>query len=122
MPDWNEHELDALDRASEIDLATYRTDGTLRRAVPVWVVRVGHAVYLRSYRGTAGSWYRHALANPHGHITTGHIDRDVHFTDAAAIDRSDVDTAYRNKYGNNSYVDTLLSDDIATTTLHLTPT
>ena len=46
----------------EIDIATRRKDGSLRSYVPIWVVSDGSDVYVRSWKGTDGAWYRHASA------------------------------------------------------------
>ena len=39
-----------------------RPDGTQRDPVTIWVVRTGDDLYVRSYRGTGGAWYRNARA------------------------------------------------------------
>lgn len=43
----------------------------------VWVVRVGGELYVRSYRGRRGGWFRRALASHQGHIRAAGIERDV---------------------------------------------
>jgi hypothetical protein len=47
MSTWTSDELDALAAATELRISTRRPDGTLRPAVPIWVVRAGS--------GSAGS-------------------------------------------------------------------
>jgi hypothetical protein len=56
MPEWSADELDDLRASNEIQLSTFRADGSLRTFVPVWVVQVDDAVYVRSYRGETGNW------------------------------------------------------------------
>jgi hypothetical protein len=90
--------------------------------VPIWVVRDGDALYVRSYRGTAGARYRTARTSHKGHIRAGDVDKDVTFadvTDTAVNDR--VDTAYRTKYGHHgaTYLDPMLA--ARNTTLQLVP-
>ena len=41
MPSWTPGELDTIGTAEELDLASVRRDGTLRRPVTMWVVRHG---------------------------------------------------------------------------------
>ena len=122
MVDWSAHELDAIGAADEIQITTARPDGSLRSYIPIWVVRVGDALYVRSYRGEAGGWYRHARRHPVGHIRTSGIEPDIEFTDPGGIAAEAVDQAYRRKYGGTGgYVNTMLRDDVAATTLRLTP-
>ncbi|MGV9293898.1 DUF2255 family protein [Amycolatopsis sp. NPDC003676] len=59
-PDWPGDRLPRLGDAEEIGISTRRPDGTLRPFVPIWVVAVGGPLSVRSYRGTAGAWYRRA--------------------------------------------------------------
>jgi hypothetical protein len=45
---WTDEELDRVDSAEELDLASARSDGTLRDPVTMWVVRDGSGLYVRS--------------------------------------------------------------------------
>ena len=51
---WTTDELDSIGDADELHLAPRRKDGTPRRTVPIWVVRVGDELYVRSWRGDGG--------------------------------------------------------------------
>jgi len=51
---WTPDELDRIGAAEEVEIAPRRADGTLRSAVPIWVVRVGDELYVRSWRGLGG--------------------------------------------------------------------
>jgi hypothetical protein len=53
-------DLDGIGSATELEIATRRADGSLRPYVPIWVVRVGDELFVRSWRGQAGARYRHA--------------------------------------------------------------
>ena len=48
-------ELIRLGGGDEIDISTRRIDGSLRPFVPIWIVAVNGALYVRSYRGTGGA-------------------------------------------------------------------
>jgi hypothetical protein len=101
-----------------------RADGTPREAVPIWVVRDGDDLYVRSYRGTEGSWYRTARTNGAGHIHSGGIDRDVGLLpqrDPAVNQR--IDAACRGKYHRygGSYVNPLVGLTAHRTSLKLVP-
>ncbi len=99
LPSWKPDELAAIAAASELQLTSRRHDGTLRRPVTIWVVRIGDALYVRSVRGSAGSWYRGSRERNEGRIEAGGVEREVDFL-AADDDLDDaIDAAYREKYG-----------------------
>ena len=68
MSGWSERELLLIGAANEIIIAPERGDSTPRPAVPIWVVRVGDELYVRSYRGPSGGWYRRARVSGNGRI------------------------------------------------------
>ncbi|MFI6466243.1 DUF2255 family protein [Streptomyces sp. NPDC050528] len=122
MPKWTNDELDRIAAADELEMAPRRDDGTLQGPVPVWVVRDGDDLYVRSFRGTDGGWWRRARAVHEGHIRSGGVDKDVTFVQVADSEVDDrVDTAYRTKYGRfgDAYVDPLVA--ARSTTLRLVP-
>ncbi|WP_328744612.1 DUF2255 family protein [Streptomyces sp. NBC_00285] len=122
MTIWTNDELDRIAAADELEMAPRRDDGTLRGPVPVWVVRDGDDLYVRSFRGTDGGWWRTARAVHEGHIRSGGVDKDVTFVRVADSEVDDrVDTAYRTKYGRfgDAYVDPLVA--ARSTTLRLVP-
>ncbi|MEW1840050.1 DUF2255 family protein [Nonomuraea angiospora] len=59
------------DRTALKVLASRRADGSLRRPVTMWVVRVGDDLYVRCMNGRAGAWYRGAQTRHQGRITAG---------------------------------------------------
>jgi hypothetical protein len=123
MTDWTTQELEIIGDAEEIHLATARTDGSLRPYVPIWVVRVGDDLFVRSYRGPDGAWYRHARQHSHGRIRRSELERDIDFADPGATPSGAIDEAYSTKYGRygGSYVDTMVRPDVAQTSLRLIP-
>jgi hypothetical protein len=124
MSGWTDSELATIGTADEIYIAPDRADHSPGPAVPIWVVRVDDDLYVRSYRGPSGSWYRRARRNRSGRIRVGGIDRAVRFTAADAGVRAKVDEAYSAKYGrySSSLVRPMISDAVAETTLKLQPT
>jgi hypothetical protein len=120
---WPADELTRLGGADEIDISTRRIDGSLRPFVPIWIVAVNGALYVRSYRGTDGAWYRHATIRPEGAIKINGLKRDVAFTPADPATRAEIDAAYRTKYARygESYLTTMLGEQAVVSTLKLTP-
>jgi hypothetical protein len=56
--------------------------GKPRKPVTIWVVRNGHDLYVRSWRGRTAAWFRSAQARHQGHIQAGGIGKDVLFVSA----------------------------------------
>lgn len=123
MAGWTEDELAGIGDAEELEIAPRRVDGTLRRAVPIWVVRVADDLYVRSYKGREGAWYRAVQASGEGRIRAGGIERDVTFTGETAPDINDlVDAAYSAKYRRYpQYVAPMLTAEVRATTIKLAP-
>ncbi|MDX2529733.1 DUF2255 family protein [Streptomyces europaeiscabiei] len=122
MATWTSDELNRIAGADELEMAPLRRDGTLRAPVPIWVVRDGENLYVRSFRGTDGGWWRTARANHQGHIRSGGVDKDVVFAEVPDSEVNDrIDTAYRTKYGRfgGTYVDPMVA--ARSTTLRLVP-
>jgi hypothetical protein len=122
MTTWTSSELNLIAKADELEMEPRRNDGTLRGPVPIWVVRDGRHLYVRSFRGTDGGWWRTARANHQGRVRSGGVDKDVTFvevTDSEINDR--IDTAYRTKYGRfgGAYVNPMVA--ARPTTLELVP-
>lgn len=122
MSDWTANELDKVGSADELEVAPFRPDGTPRAYVPIWVVRVGDDLYVRSYRGEGGAWYRSAVSQRAGRIRAGGVERAVAFEPDGA-DQNAVDDAYRAKYARygGSYLDPMLRPEVTETTLRLLP-
>ncbi|WP_255951878.1 DUF2255 family protein [Streptomyces odontomachi] len=123
MTTWSREDLDRIATTDELQVAPQQDDGTLRSPTTVWVVRDGDDVYVRSYRGASGHWFRTAQTSHAGHITCDGVDTDVTFAeepDPTVNDR--VDTAYRSKYRQFSeYVAPMVAAGARATTLKLLP-
>jgi hypothetical protein len=123
MTTWTSDELDKIGNADELQLTTQRPDGSPRNPVTIWVVRHGDDLYVRSYRGSGGSWFRHAREHREGRIHAGGVGKDVTFTDADHDLDDQIDTAYRTKYRRYSgtYVDPMVAPQARATTIKLVP-
>ena len=119
---WTADELDRIGRAEELEIAPQRCDGSSRRPLPIWVVRVGDDLFIRSWRGADGGWYRAAEATHQAHISAGGVDKDITLSDAGDDVNDAVDAAYRTKYGRHSgYVEPMIGPKARATTLRLVP-
>ena len=123
MPTWNPDELTRIGAAEELQLASLRPDGTLRRYVTMWVVRVGDELYVRSAYGPNNPWYRRAKASGVGRIRAGGLERGVTFADAPADSHGAIDAAYHAKddrYGPK-LVGTVVGPQAEEVTIRLVP-
>ena len=124
MTAWTNDELAKIGAAEELQLAPRRPDGTPRKPVTVWVVRHGDDLYVRSWRGRGGAWFRAAQARREGRIRAGGVEKDVTFveeTDPGINDQ--IDAAYRTKYRRyaDTYVPPMVTPEARATTLKLVP-
>ena len=119
---WTREELERIGAAEELEIAPLGADGAPRSRVPIWVVRAGGDLYIRSWRGTGGGWFRAAKASHAAHVRAGGVERDVELLEANDAVNDAVDAAYRDKYGRySSYVEPMVRPEAQATTLQLVP-
>ncbi len=120
---WTSDQLDKFGRTGEVQIASVRRDGTLRKPVTVWVVRHGDDLYVRSVRGRKGHWFRGTQERHEGRIRAGGVQQDVTFVDADNDIDDEVDAAYRAKYRRyaGSILDSVLTPEARSTTIKLVP-
>jgi hypothetical protein len=73
MAAWTSNELNKIGNAEELQIASLRADGTLRKPVIIWVVRLGDALYVRSVNGRTSGWFRGVQTRHEGHIRAGGV-------------------------------------------------
>lgn len=125
MTTWTNDELSKIGTAEELEIASLRDDGTLKKPRTIWVVRVGDDLYVRSVNGRDSDWFRGVQTRHEGHIQAGGVDKDVTFVhlDAGDAINDQIDAAYRNKYRRYaaSIIDSTLSPKARTATIKLLP-
>ena len=99
MTIWRSDELTKIEKAEELQIASLQHDGTLRKPVTIWVVRVGDDLYVRSVNGRGSAWFRGVETRHEGHIRAGGVEKDVTFVEEQDSNINDeIDTAYTTKY------------------------
>jgi hypothetical protein len=80
-------------------------------------------LYVRSWRGHSGRWFRHALQRREGRIRAGGIERDVIFEEPDDAVHPAVDNAYRIKYVRypEAIVQPMVEPDATAATFRLVP-
>jgi hypothetical protein len=123
MIGWTDDELRAVGEADELQVASARSDGTLRPYVTIWVVRAGDDLYVRSAYGPQNGWFRRARSSGAGRIRAGGVEKDVLFADAPPGVHAAIDRAYHAKYDRygERIVRTVVGDQVAPLTIRLVP-
>ena len=122
MTAWTTDEVDKIDAADELEIASVRSDGTSRNPMTIWVVRLGDDLYVRSVNRRTGTWFRGAQDRHEARIRAGGVGKDV-----LLVERDDlgdeIDAAYRTKYGRYaaSIVGSVLTPEARAATLKLVP-
>ncbi|HUI88264.1 MAG TPA: DUF2255 family protein [Anaerolineales bacterium] len=123
MTTWTSAELSKIGNAEELQISSLRRDGTLRRPVIVWVVRLGDDLYVRCANGRAGAWFRGVGTRHQGHIRAGGVEKDVTFveeTEPAIHDK--IDAEYLAKYRRYpQYVAPMVTPAVKAATIKLVP-
>ncbi len=123
MPQWTQTELNRIGAAEELQIAGLRADGSLRKRVIIWVVRIGDDLYVRSVNGRTSGWFRGIQVRHAGRIWAGGVEKDVEFVEVNEPEIiAEVDDAYRAKYRRYSqWVAPMLVPDARAATLKLIP-
>jgi hypothetical protein len=123
---WSEVQLERIGVADELRIAARRTDGTMPKRVPIWVVSVDGQVYVRTGSRRETGWFGQVLDSGRARVSVPGLEVDVTVEEVGADDadqRANVDGAYRGRYGRygRSTVGVIMTDEAAATTLRLEP-
>jgi hypothetical protein len=118
---WDTTTARELAKTGEIEVVV-PAPGRPDARTPIWVVAVDDDLYVRSWKGEDGIWYRRARRHGTGSIVGHGQQHQVRFT--AATDPSinaQIDEAYRSKYGNSSYTQAMTRPPATASTMRLDP-
>ena len=118
---FEESDLAAMAAAKEVDIETRSAAGETHRTV-VWIVERNGDVYIRSYLGPRGRWYREALADQRVAIHAN--GRRIPATAVAATEPASVEACSEGliaKYPRSQSLRAMLVDEVLPTTLKLVP-
>lgn len=123
MTTWTSEELNKIGNAEELRIASLRRDGTLRKQVIIWVVRLGDDLYVRCVNGREGAWFRGALTRHEGRIWAGGVEKDVAFVEETDPDiNARIDEAYLTKYRRYpQWVAPMVTPEARAATIKLVP-
>ena len=123
MTAWTREELIKIGSAEELQIGSLRNDGSLRKPVIIWVVRVGDDLYVRSANGRTSAWFRGVQTRHEGHVRAGGVEKDVTFVEETDPGINDlIDTAYLTKYSRYpQYVAPMVTSEVKAATIKLVP-
>jgi hypothetical protein len=121
MMAWDTTTVRQLAEAGEIDVVV-PAPGRPDARTPIWIVAVDDDLYVRSWKGEAGIWYRRARRLGTGSVVADGHEHQVRFTgtDDPGINAR-IDEAYRRKYGNSSYTQAMIRPPATASTLRVDP-
>jgi hypothetical protein len=116
--EWGPGDLQQIETVRELEIAAQRVDGSSMRWTPVWVVRVGEGVYVRTWYPRTTGWFGTAVRSGRARIRLPQFEADVVVealaTVTAGLD-AHVSRAYRTKYGDAASASMVTSEAEATT-------
>src|SRR5437764_13547502 len=77
MTSWTRNDLERIGAADELLLASFKKDGTHRKPVTIWVVRVVDALYVRAYSGRVTAGFRDIQQRHDGRSGSQGVMQDV---------------------------------------------
>jgi hypothetical protein len=121
MTSWTNEELTRIGEAEELEIASLRQDGTLRKPTTIWVVRVGDELYARAVNGQNSAWFRAVQVRHEGRIKAGGLEKDVTFAEDYSGAYEQIDAAYRSKYRHyaQNIIDSIVSEKARNATIRL---
>jgi len=123
MSTWTSDELNKIGESEELRIASLRHDGTLRKPVIIWVVRLDNDLYVRCVNGREGAWFRGVLTRQEGRIWAGGVEKDVTFVEESdlALNKR-INEAYLAKYGRYpQYVAPMVTPKVQAATIKVVP-
>jgi hypothetical protein len=114
--------LDKLRNVEEIRIETASPGTKTKHRATIWVVVVEGEVFVRSFTGPKGKWYRNVMANPEANLEvegkTIHV-KAIPVSDQKSIEA--VSQAYLEKYSGSPYAKDMVRPEVAPTTRLLEP-
>ena len=110
MTAWPKDELARIAEANDLHIAPLREDSvTYGTPTWIWSVAVDGVLYVRAYNGQKSRWYQAAIGQKAGRIIAAGMTEEVAFEPVDGLLNDRIDGAYRAKYKDNSYLDSMIS-------------
>jgi hypothetical protein len=122
MNTWLKDELQKIAEADDLHISPFRADGvTYGTPTWIWSVAVDDALYVRAYNGTDSSWFQAALRQKAGRIIAAGMTKEVTFESITGQINDLIDEAYRQKYRDNAYLNSMINTRARAATVKVMP-
>jgi len=122
MNTWLKDELQKIAEADDLHISPFRADGvTYGTPTWIWSVAVDDALYVRAYNGTDSSWFQAALRQKAGRIIAAGMTKEVTFESITGQINDLIDEAYRQKYHDNAYLNSMINTRARAATVKVMP-
>jgi hypothetical protein len=118
---FGDSDRDLLAATKEVEIETRSASGEVHRTV-IWTAEHDGELYIRSYLGPRGRWYREAIADPT--VTLIVEGRRIDALAIPATDDASIEACSAGltaKYPRSQSLRAMLVDDVLPTTLRLEP-
>lgn len=119
---WTGAQFEELTTAEELELVISRAGHDILR-LPVWMVTVDGAAYVRSFRGVTSMWFRRVQADADQQIRLGGRDIPVRFENVDRLDHINkaIDAEFDRKYAKFEYVESMSEPAAVDATVRILP-
>ena len=118
---FGDSDREAIAAAQEVRIETRSASGEVHKTI-IWTAEHDGVLYVRSYLGPRGRWYREAVANPDVAILVNR--RRIEARAVPATDPTSVEACSAGltaKYPRSQSLRAMLVDDVLPTTMRLEP-
>ncbi|OZB92305.1 DUF2255 family protein [Paenibacillus sp. XY044] len=122
MGTWTKEELNWIAGSDDLHISPFREDGvTYGTPTWIWSVVVGESLYVRAYYGRNSRWYQAAIQQKAGRITVAGKTKEVAFEPVDGEIDNLIDDAYRAKYKESPYLNSMISNQARSATVKVVP-
>ena len=122
MSTWSKDELRRIGEGDDLHISPLREDGkTYGTPTWIWSVVVDDELFVRAYNGQNSRWYKAAMRQRAGRITSAGMTKEVTFEPITGEINARIDGAYRAKYKGSPYLDPMIATRARSATVKVTP-
>lgn len=115
-----DHAVNVIAESKEVTIET--SDGDRSIGTIIWTAPHEDEIYIRSYLGDRGAWYRRVLANPDVVLSVGEVSVPMRVVPAGDAESIEAATqGFLAKYQPSKSRDAMVVDEVLHTTLRLEP-
>lgn len=113
-------QLSKIAQSDDLYISPLREDGsTYGTPTWIWSVVVDNELYVRAYHGQKSTWYQAALRQQAGRISVAGMIFEVSFFRVSGSVNTSIDEAYRKKYSDSPYLNSMISERARMATIRI---